>query len=200
MICLRLGLVVGFMVALGCLTSAQATATVSNAEVPGRTCCKMCDKGFACGNTCIARQLSCSAESGCACNVDKCCKVCKKGVSKPCGDTCIPLDHTCHIAGTSAIEEGIAWLLSPSGKTKQKRGCACGVFDDKEVSIWEKWQANPVPRPRGDKPRRHSKRKSKGKGKKDAKERTRRNKDAGKRQQTKKQGKAKPTSGAKTEL
>ena len=32
------------------------------------TCCKICSKGKACGNTCIARSRTCYKTSGCACN------------------------------------------------------------------------------------------------------------------------------------
>lgn len=31
-------------------------------------CCKVCRKGKACGDTCIARNLTCHRGKGCACN------------------------------------------------------------------------------------------------------------------------------------
>lgn len=31
-------------------------------------CCRVCDAGKACGDTCIDASLTCSAPSGCACN------------------------------------------------------------------------------------------------------------------------------------
>jgi hypothetical protein len=34
----------------------------------GGGCCKMCDQGQACGDTCIAAGASCTKGSGCACN------------------------------------------------------------------------------------------------------------------------------------
>ena len=37
------------------------------AEDP-QSCCKVCDKGKACGNTCINRRLTCHKPPGCACN------------------------------------------------------------------------------------------------------------------------------------
>jgi len=33
-------------------------------------CCKMCVKGKACGNSCIARWKTCHKGAGCACNAD----------------------------------------------------------------------------------------------------------------------------------
>jgi len=34
----------------------------------GDSCCKVCDVGKACGDTCIAANLTCNSPSGCACN------------------------------------------------------------------------------------------------------------------------------------
>lgn len=34
----------------------------------GDSCCKVCDVGKACGDTCIASNATCTAGSGCACN------------------------------------------------------------------------------------------------------------------------------------
>lgn len=31
-------------------------------------CCKVCDEGKACGDTCIASNLTCNADPGCACD------------------------------------------------------------------------------------------------------------------------------------
>lgn len=33
-----------------------------------RTCCKVCSSGKACGNSCIARNLTCHKGAGCACD------------------------------------------------------------------------------------------------------------------------------------
>jgi hypothetical protein len=47
--------------AQACLVSAaDTTATAS--------CCKICRKGKACGNTCIARDKDCHQPPGCACD------------------------------------------------------------------------------------------------------------------------------------
>lgn len=37
---------------------------------PVRSCCKMCRKGKACGNSCISRSYNCSKGAGCACNAE----------------------------------------------------------------------------------------------------------------------------------
>jgi hypothetical protein len=35
---------------------------------PAPGCCRVCTRGKACGNTCIARNLTCHVGPGCACN------------------------------------------------------------------------------------------------------------------------------------
>ena len=37
-------------------------------EPEEEVCCKVCHKGKACGDTCIARDKECTAEPGCACD------------------------------------------------------------------------------------------------------------------------------------
>jgi hypothetical protein len=37
-------------------------------EVASRECCKICRKGKACGDSCIARDRECHQPPGCACN------------------------------------------------------------------------------------------------------------------------------------
>ena len=37
-------------------------------QTPRRTCCKICRKGKACGNSCISRRYTCRKPPGCACN------------------------------------------------------------------------------------------------------------------------------------
>ena len=39
-----------------------------NADEFSTKCCKICVKGKACGNTCIARDKTCHVGKGCACN------------------------------------------------------------------------------------------------------------------------------------
>jgi hypothetical protein len=40
------------------------------APTPVRSCCKICRKGKACGNSCISRSYTCHKGPGCACNAD----------------------------------------------------------------------------------------------------------------------------------
>jgi hypothetical protein len=35
---------------------------------PAAACCKVCDKGKACGDSCISRQYECHKGKGCACD------------------------------------------------------------------------------------------------------------------------------------
>ncbi len=34
-------------------------------------CCRVCDTGKACGDTCINKELTCHVGAGCACNVQQ---------------------------------------------------------------------------------------------------------------------------------
>ncbi len=49
-------------------TPAWATRTEPVQSAPARSCCKICTKGKACGNTCISRSYTCHVGPGCACN------------------------------------------------------------------------------------------------------------------------------------
>ena len=42
--------------------------------IPADQCCKVCDKGQACGNSCISRKYNCHKGRGCACNADEICE------------------------------------------------------------------------------------------------------------------------------
>lgn len=46
---------------------AETTASVGSQEI-SQKCCKVCRKGKACGNSCIARHLTCHQPPGCACD------------------------------------------------------------------------------------------------------------------------------------
>lgn len=46
----------------------EAVKKARTAPAPRRTCCKICRKGKACGNSCIARNKTCRKGPGCACN------------------------------------------------------------------------------------------------------------------------------------
>ncbi|MBN9078175.1 MAG: hypothetical protein BGN87_06160 [Rhizobiales bacterium 65-79] len=43
-------------------------SSVPMTPIPVQGCCKVCHKGKACGNTCIARDRECHAGAGCACD------------------------------------------------------------------------------------------------------------------------------------
>lgn len=49
------------------LTGGGATATAGCSSVQG-SCCRVCDQGKACGDTCIEATDTCTAGAGCACN------------------------------------------------------------------------------------------------------------------------------------
>ena len=56
------------------LAGSGARATPPNVAPAGvkppapRTCCKICTRGKACGNSCISRRYTCRKPPGCACN------------------------------------------------------------------------------------------------------------------------------------
>jgi hypothetical protein len=54
---------------IGDARAAPAEATC----IPADQCCKVCDKGYACGNTCISRAKQCHKGRGCACNASEIC-------------------------------------------------------------------------------------------------------------------------------
>ncbi len=41
---------------------------------PVEECCKVCDKGKACGNSCIRDSYTCHKGRGCACNAEEICE------------------------------------------------------------------------------------------------------------------------------
>lgn len=41
--------------------------------IPAAKCCKICDAGKACGNSCISRSKSCHKGRGCSCDADEVC-------------------------------------------------------------------------------------------------------------------------------
>jgi hypothetical protein len=48
-------------------------AIAAEACVPREECCAVCDKGQACGNSCISRAKQCHKGRGCACNLSEVC-------------------------------------------------------------------------------------------------------------------------------
>jgi hypothetical protein len=48
-------------------------AQADGACIPQSECCKVCDKGKACGNSCISRAKNCHKGRGCACDAAEIC-------------------------------------------------------------------------------------------------------------------------------
>ena len=42
--------------------------------IPADQCCKICEGGKACGNSCISRRFNCHKGQGCACNSEDVCE------------------------------------------------------------------------------------------------------------------------------
>lgn len=53
--------------ALGPATLSPCSSPAFAAEI-GYACCKLCKKGKACGDSCIARDKACHKGKGCACD------------------------------------------------------------------------------------------------------------------------------------
>jgi hypothetical protein len=53
----------------------------SGSCTPASECCKICDKGQACGNSCISRNYTCHKGRGCACNSSEVCGSVSQGFS-----------------------------------------------------------------------------------------------------------------------
>ncbi len=73
-------------VAVGLMFQAQdslAKSAAPGACVPKAECCKVCDKGEPCGDTCLPAGKTCTIKA----------KDCKDG--KPCGGSCIAKDAKC---------------------------------------------------------------------------------------------------------
>jgi hypothetical protein len=50
-----------------------AAAVHAGSCIPANKCCKVCDAGQACGNTCISRAKQCHKGRGCACDASEIC-------------------------------------------------------------------------------------------------------------------------------
>jgi hypothetical protein len=61
-----LALVAAF--AVGSLIAWGPAADPVEPELEPEVCCKICHKGKACGDTCIARDKACTLAPGCACD------------------------------------------------------------------------------------------------------------------------------------
>ena len=72
----RITIVVGFVACLlGMATPHEPRSTPEpRACTPVEECCKVCDKGKACGNSCIRDSYTCHKGRGCACNAEEVCE------------------------------------------------------------------------------------------------------------------------------
>ncbi len=50
------------------LLSEHSGQTAQGVQIFNASCCKVCRKGYACGNSCISRDKSCHQPPGCACD------------------------------------------------------------------------------------------------------------------------------------
>lgn len=50
------------------MTFREWNPSLTDNEVISQACCKQCNKGKACGNSCISRDKTCHKGSGCACD------------------------------------------------------------------------------------------------------------------------------------
>ena len=50
------------------IKSTTPTQPTYSSPTPKTTCCKVCTKGKACGDSCISRSYTCHKSAGCACN------------------------------------------------------------------------------------------------------------------------------------
>ena len=67
------------VLALALTASFAAWPTTSTVEAarkctPKAECCKVCDKGKACGNSCISKKFTCRKGRGCACDAKEVCR------------------------------------------------------------------------------------------------------------------------------
>ncbi|MCA9686935.1 MAG: hypothetical protein KC457_32515 [Myxococcales bacterium] len=70
MLALRTALLLTGFLAGFALAEVEAPAPAPEEEEPP-VCCKICRKGKACGDTCVARDKECTVPKGCACDSDE---------------------------------------------------------------------------------------------------------------------------------
>ena len=64
----RFRLIVRLVPFLLLAATAFHVAACGDSTSPGRSCCKVCREGKACGDTCISKTDVCHTSGGCACN------------------------------------------------------------------------------------------------------------------------------------
>jgi len=67
--------VVGFAAVLfvAVLGPREQDASAKGGCIPADKCCKVCDEGQACGNSCISRAKTCHKGRGCSCDATEIC-------------------------------------------------------------------------------------------------------------------------------
>ena len=68
-----IGLVTALTVAVAGPRVHEEAIADGAACIPADQCCAVCDKGKACGNSCISRAKTCHKGRGCACNLVEVC-------------------------------------------------------------------------------------------------------------------------------
>lgn len=78
--CARLVIAAAFLLCLSFALPISAAPVEAPAEpagakkcIPAEQCCQVCDKGKACGKSCIQATKTCHKGRGCACNVSELC-------------------------------------------------------------------------------------------------------------------------------
>ena len=62
------GLVIAVAATFALGPASLSPCLIGTASAQGYACCKVCSKGKACGNSCIARWMTCHKGRGCACD------------------------------------------------------------------------------------------------------------------------------------
>lgn len=64
---------IGLKPAAADLQELDSPFLASSTCIPASKCCKVCNKGKACGNSCISRSYNCHKGRGCACDSSEVC-------------------------------------------------------------------------------------------------------------------------------
>ena len=66
---------IAFWICVVAPSTGHAVALASSGAtcIPADKCCKICDEGYACGNSCISRTKTCHKGRGCSCNANELC-------------------------------------------------------------------------------------------------------------------------------
>ena len=112
-----------FWICLVAPSAGDSVALAAGTCTPAGQCCKICDKGQACGNSCISRAFTCHKGPGCSCNASEVCAAIRptspvsSAAAAGAGNvqTCSALK--CNGAATSDLESALAF------RAKQTHRC-----------------------------------------------------------------------------